>query len=300
MATMAVTARRINVRKNICSKNFFVRVKSMLNLDFYRLFHTPAYYIMLAIAAIVPAMVLTMTGQDMGSEYTSQIAGISGMTGMSTMSAASPYTNVWQVVAPLSPTYVVADMGEYANINMVYIFSGILSSIFIGHDYMSGFVKNVFTVHSKKFDYVISKMIVGIFCTLCMFVTYLFGAIFAGVLSGLSFDVNISGLFFCLLGKIIMAVGFSTLYVTINLFFRRMMGLSITACFFFGTGLPIMAMAYLLGNNAWLNVFLYGSACFASLSAGITEVLVCLICSVMWSAVYMLLSVFILRHRDLA
>ncbi len=96
------------------------------------------------------------------------------------------------------------------------------------------------------------------------------------------------------------SVGFSTLYVTINVLFRRMMGLSITACFFFGTGLPIMAMAFLLGNNSWLNIFLYGSACSASLSAGITEVLVCLICSVMWSAVYMLIAVFILRHRDLA
>ena len=292
-ATAALT--RVNARKNICSKNFFVRIKSMLNLDFYRLFHTPAYYIMLAIAAIVPAMVLTMTGQDMSSEYTSHIAGAATMATVS-----EPYTNVWQVLAPLSPTYVVADMGEYANINMVYIFSGILSSIFIGHDYMSGFVKNVFTVHSKKSDYVISKIIVGVFCTLCMFVTYFIGMIFAGILTGLAFEVSITGLLCCILGKVLMSVGFSTLYVMINLFFRRMMGLSITACFFFGTGIPIMAMAYLLGNNSWLNVFLYGSACFASLSAGVTEVLVCLICSVMWSAVYMLLSVFILRHRDLA
>lgn len=288
MATMAV-ARGINVRKNICSKNFFVRIKSMLNLDFYRLFHTPAYYIMLAIAAIVPAMVLTMTGQD-----------TVGPNGEIIAAASAPYTNVWQVLAPLTPTYVAADMGEYANINMVYIFSGILSSIFIGHDYMSGFVKNVFTVHSKKIDYVISKIIVGVFCTLCMFVTYFAGMIFAGVLTGLSFDVSITGLLCCILGKVIMSVGFSTLYVTINVFFRRMMGLSITACFFFGTGLPIMAMAFLLGNNSWLNIFLYGSACFASLSAGITEVLVCLICSALWSAVYMLLATFILRYRDLA
>ena len=287
MAAAVVT--RVNARKNICSKNFSVRIKSMLNLDFYRLFHTPAFYIMLGIAAFVPAMVLSMTGQD-----------TAGPNGEIIAAASAPYTNVWQVLAPLTPTYVVADMGEYANINMVYIFSGILSSIFIGHDYMSGFVKNVFTVHSKKIDYVISKIIVGFFCTLCMFVTYFAGMIFAGVLTGLSFEVSITGLFCCILGKVIMSVGFSTLYVTINVFFRRMMGLSITACFFFGTGLPIMAMAFLLGNNSWLNIFLYGSACFASLSSGITEVLVCLICSALWSTVYMLLAIFILRHRDLA
>ncbi len=146
MAATAVMT-RANARKNICSKNFFVRIKSMLNLDFYRLFHTPAFYIMLCIAAFVPAMVLSITGHD-----------TVGPNGEIISAASAPYTNVWQVLAPLTPTYVVADMGEYANINMVYIFSGILSSIFIGHDYMSGFVKNVFTVHSKKFDYVISKI----------------------------------------------------------------------------------------------------------------------------------------------
>ena len=197
MAATAVMT-RVYARKKIRSKNFFVRIKSMLNLDFYRLFHTPAFYIMLCIAAFVPAMVLSMTGQD-----------TVGPNGEIIAAASAPYTNVWQVLAPLTPTYVVADMGEYANINMVYIFSGILSSIFIGHDYMSGFVKNVFTVHSKKFDYIISKIIVGVFCTLCMFVTYFAGMIFAGVLTGLSFEVSITGLLCCILGKVIMSVGFS-------------------------------------------------------------------------------------------
>jgi hypothetical protein len=44
------------------SKNFKVRIRSMLKLDFYRLFHTPIFGIMLCISAIIPAMLLTMTG----------------------------------------------------------------------------------------------------------------------------------------------------------------------------------------------------------------------------------------------
>ena len=37
------------------SPSFGKRIKGMLGVDFYRLFHTPLFYIFLAIAAIIPA-----------------------------------------------------------------------------------------------------------------------------------------------------------------------------------------------------------------------------------------------------
>ena len=43
------------------SPSFYKRLKGMLGVDFYRLFHTPMFYIFLAIAAIIPAMVSAMT-----------------------------------------------------------------------------------------------------------------------------------------------------------------------------------------------------------------------------------------------
>ena len=39
------------------SPTFMQRIKGMLGVDFYRLFHTPLFYIFLCIAAIIPAMV---------------------------------------------------------------------------------------------------------------------------------------------------------------------------------------------------------------------------------------------------
>ena len=53
------------------------------------------------------------------------------------------YTNTWQLVAASTPLYMVSDMGEYANMNMVFIFGGIMVSIFIGNDYRSGYVKQL-------------------------------------------------------------------------------------------------------------------------------------------------------------
>ena len=43
--------------------SFSERIKGMLGVDFYRLFHTPMFYIFLVIAAIIPALV-SMPGQD--------------------------------------------------------------------------------------------------------------------------------------------------------------------------------------------------------------------------------------------
>ena len=39
------------------SPSFSKRLKGMLGVDFYRLFHTPMFYIFLDIAAIIPAMI---------------------------------------------------------------------------------------------------------------------------------------------------------------------------------------------------------------------------------------------------
>ena len=199
------------------SPSFIKRFKGMLGVDFYRLFHTPMFYIFLAIAAIIPAMIL-------------------GMTGMETPQGAAPlYTNTWQMIAAETPLYVVSNIGEYANMNMVFIFGGIMVSIFIGHDYKSGYVKQLFTTHSKKSDYMMSKALTGAFSMACMCVTYFFGTVISGLLVGASFSVNVGSLIIAVLGKMIMSLGWASLYTFINVIFRRYFGISIAASFFFGT-----------------------------------------------------------------
>ena len=83
------------------------------------------------------------------------------------------YTNIWSIIAADIPLYIVRDIGDYANMNMVFIFGGILVSIFIGHDYRSGYVKQLFTTHAKKRDYMMSKSIVCAFAMACMCIAYL-------------------------------------------------------------------------------------------------------------------------------
>ena len=264
------------------SPSFIERLKGMLGVDFYRLFHTPLFYIFLAIAAIIPAMVIGMTA--MGGEEGAE--------------AASLFTNAWQIVAADSPLYIVNTIGEYANMNMVFIFGGIMVSIFIGHDYKSGYVKQLFTTHAKKQDYMMSKTIVCAFAMACMCITYLFGGIAGGVFSGLPFTVNAGSLFCAILGKIIMSLGWASLYTFINILFRKYFGISIALSFFFGTGILIIGAAAIVGNSPALNIFLYGSSVYACLSANFLSVIICLVVSVVWAVIYNVLGSFILSHRD--
>jgi len=47
-------------RNTFPEPKFGARMKSMLKLDFYRLFRSPIFYIMLAVAALIPALVVSM------------------------------------------------------------------------------------------------------------------------------------------------------------------------------------------------------------------------------------------------
>ena len=199
------------------SPTFIQRLKGMLSVDFYRLFHTPLFYIFLGIAAIIPALV------SMGFSTTDPTTGqITGTT----------LENIWIMIAAKEPIYVVNDIAEYANMNMVFIFGGIMVSIFIGHDYKSGYVKQLFTTHAKKQDYMMSKTLSCAFAMACMCITYLIGTVASGLIMGVSFSVNVSSLIIAILSKMIMSLGWASLYTFLNIIFRRYFGISIASSSF--------------------------------------------------------------------
>ncbi len=262
------------------SPSFGMRLKSMLGVDFYRLFHTPLFYIFLVIAAIIPAMVFGSSGMD------------------STGAAVQLYTNTWQMVASQTPLYVVNDIGEYANMNMVFIFGGIMVSIFIGHDYRSGYVKQLFTTHAKKQDYMMSKTLTCAFAMACMCLTYLLGTVVSGLMMGASFEANIGSLLLAILGKMVMSLGWASLYTFLNVVFRRYFGISVALSFFFGTGILIIGAAAVLGNSPLLNLFLYGSSVNACLNSNGITLLTCIAFSAAWAVIYNLAGTLLLKKSD--
>ena len=266
---------------------FTQRLRGMLGVDFYRLFHTPLFYIVLAIAAIIPAMILGTGGME--NPQTGEVS-------------AQLYTNVWHIIAAESPLYVINNIGEYANMNMVFIFGGIMVSIFIGHDYKSGYVKQLFTTHAKKQDYMMSKTISCAFAMACMCVTYLLGAVTAGLLTGLDMTVNVGSLLIAILGKMVMSLGWASLYTFLNVIFRRYFGISVASSFFFGTGILIIGAAAIVESlslpTSFLNLFLYGSSVNACLSSNMVTLLTCVAVSIIWAVIYNIVGSFILSKSD--
>ena len=268
------------------SPSFGRRLTGMLGVDFYRLFHTPLYYIFLAIAAIIPAMV----------------SGFTSMPDQNGNVMEPLYQNAWQIIAAAEPLYVINTIADYANMNMVFIFGGIMVSIFIGHDYSSGYVKQLFTTHAKKQDYMLSKTIVCAFAMACMCVTYLIGGIAGGLVAGYPFQVNVGSLILAILGKMVMSLGWASLYTFLNVIFRRYFGVSIASSFFFGTGILIIGAAAIVENlqlpTAFLNIFLYGSSVNACLVSNVGTLLICTVVSVAWAAFYNILGTHILSKSD--
>jgi len=268
------------------SPSFKTRIRGMLGVDFYRLFHTPLFYIFLAIAAIIPAMVSAMTMMPDQSGNTMEPL----------------YSNVWQIMAASEPLYVVKSIADYANMNMVFIFGGIMVSIFIGHDYKSGYVKQLFTTHPKKQDYMISKTLTCAFAMACMCITYFIGGIAGGAFVGYSWDVNAGSLILALISKMIMSVGWASLFTFINVIFRRYFGISVASSFFFGTGILVIGAAAIIEAlklpTYVLNLLLYGSSVNASLSSNIGTLLVSVLVSLAWTLIYNLLGTHVLNKSD--
>ena len=264
----------------------YQRIKGMLGVDFYRLFHTPMFYIFLAIAAIIPAMVSAMTMMPDQNGNTMEPL----------------YENVWQIIAASEPLYVIKSIADYANMNMVFIFGGIMVSVFIGHDYKSGYVKQLFTTHAKKQDYMISKTLTCAFAMACMCFAYLVGGIAGGAFAGYDWDVNAGSLVLAIFGKMVMSLGWASLYTFLNIIFRKYFGISVASSFFFGTGILIIGTAAIVKNFAlpasFLNLFLYGSSVNACLTSNIGTLVTCVAVSVVWAVVYNIAGSFILYKSD--
>ena len=148
----------------------------------------------------------------------------------------------------------------------------------------------------------ISKSLVCAFAMACMCITYLIGGTLGGMLAGYKTDVNIGSLIIAILGKMIMSLGWASLYTFLNVIFRRYFGVSIVSSFFFGTGILIIGAAAIVENlslpSSFLNVFLYGSSVNACLASNVGTLIICIAVSVGWALFYNLLGTHILSKSD--
>ena len=241
--------------------SFGKRVKSMLKVDFRRMFKSKLFYILIACALVMPILMTVMMSMMDGQESVNQQTGeITIMEGPE---------NAWQNIGTLPGGVLPGDeIFMMCNINMMFMAVAVFVCLFISEDFRSGYAKNLFTVRANKGDYVFSKTVCGFLCGALMLIAYFIGSVLGGAVVSLSFDLhglNGGNLIMCMLAKIFLMLVFVSIFVLVSIAAKQRAWLSI--CASLGGGMLLFMTVSLitpLGSTP-LNVLLcaIGGALFA-------------------------------------
>ncbi len=233
--------------------SFKKRLKSMLTVDFRRMFTMPLFYIMFGTSFIIPILVLVMTTMMDGT------VSVDPTTGVETVMEG--FDSTWQAIGAISESTAGLDMSLTAmcNINLIFFLVAVLVCIFVADDFRSGYAKNLFTVRAKKTDYVISKTIVCFFSGSFMLGGFFVGAMLGGAISGLPFDMGIASptsIVMCMIAKICLMALFVAIYLLMSVIAKQKLWMSILLSLMTGMFLfNIVPMVSPLNSNM-MNVIL--------------------------------------------
>lgn len=211
------------------TNSFAKRLKSMLRVDFRRMFTMPLLYILVGVCLAMPILILVMTTMMDGSVT------VDPQTGVETV--VEGFRNTWEAIGTLSTENAGMSMIGMCNINLLYFLAAVLVCIFVADDFRSGYAKNLFTVRARKGDYVISKTIVCFAGSVLMLLAFFAGTMVGGAIAGLPFDTGaagVRGIVMCLLSKLCLAAVFVPIYLLWSVVGKQKLWLSLVGSFCVG------------------------------------------------------------------
>lgn len=259
---------------------FSKRLKSMLAVDFRRMFTSSLYYIMVGISLVMPILILVMTTMMDGT------VSVDPQTGKETVMEG--FKNVWQIIGSVtggdSATGMSMDITSMCNINMMFFLVAVLVCIFVGDDFRSGYSKNLFAVRAKKTDYVISKIIVCFVGGASMLIAFFIGAMIGGGIAGLPFTlegITAVNIVMSMLSKLFIIEIFVSIYLLASVIAKQKLWLSLILSF--GIGMLLFTMIPII----------------TPINAGILNVIISLAGSTLFALSFGALSNLILNKQDL-
>lgn len=235
------------------SNIFGKRLKSMLKVDFRRMFTMPLVYIMVGTCLVIPILILVMSTMMDGSVT------VDPQTGVETV--VEGFKNTWQAIGTISTESagMSMDMTGMCNINLVYFFAAVLVCLFVSEDFRSGYAKNLFTVRAKKNEYVISKTLVCFVGGVLMILAFFAGTMLGGAISRLPFDTGTAGTagaVMCMLSKVFLIAVFVPIYLAVSVAAKQKTWLSIVGSLCVGMLLFMMIPALTPLDSGIMNVIL--------------------------------------------
>ena len=221
--------------------SFSKRVKSMLKVDFRRMFKSKIFYILIACALLMPVLMTVMMSMMDGT------VSVNPQTGVE--SVMSGPENAWQNIGTLPGGEAMGgnEVFMMCNINMMFMAVAVFICLFISDDFRSGYAKNLFTVRAKKVDYVISKTLCGFVCGAFLLISYFAGSLLGGAIAGLSFDLyglSVGNIAICMLAKIFLMLVFVSIFTLISVAAKQRAWLSI--CGSLGGGMLLFMMVSMI------------------------------------------------------
>jgi len=252
------------------------QLKSMLAVDFRRMFTMRLFYIMAGICLLVPILILVMTTLMDGSVSTNP------QTGVETV--IHGFDSVWQIIGSVDGASTGMDITAMCNINLLYFGIAVLVGLFVSEDFKSGYAKNLFTVRAKKNDYVMSKTVVSALAGVFLIIIFFVGTMLGGVFSGLSFalgSLNAGNIVMCILSKSLLVAVFVPIYLAVSVAAKQKTWLAIGgSC---AVGMLLFAMIPMM----------------TPLNATIMNVMLCLAGAILFCVLLGAISGIILKKRDI-
>lgn len=263
----------------VFEKNSFgKRIRSMLSVDFRRMFTMPLFYIMCGISVVIPVLILVMTTMMDGAVT------VNPQTGEETVMEA--FESTWQAIGSISGTGAGIDMSltGMCNINLIFFLAAVFICTFVAADFRSGYSKNLFTIRAKKSEYIISKTLAGFIGGVGMLLCFFTGAMLGGAISGLPFDTGAAdaeSILLCMLSKIFLMAVFAAIYLLMSIIAKQKLWLSIllSLCM----GMFLFAMVPMI----------------TPLTSGIMNVVMCLAGGILFSTGLGTVSNLLLKKRDI-
>lgn len=209
----------MNTEMKFEHKSFGNRLKSMMKVDFRRMFTSQLFYIMIGVCLIVPILILVMTTMMDGT------VSVDPQTGAETV--VEGFDNAWQIIGTVSGVESAGmsmDMTSMCNINLLYFAVAVLICLFVSEDFKSGYAKNLFTVRAKRGEYVASKMILFLICGAVMMLAFFAGAMLGSAFAGLPFTMDgftAGNLILCVIAKIALIAVFAPIFLAGSVFAKQ-------------------------------------------------------------------------------
>ena len=195
--------------------------------------------------------------------------------------------------------FISGSMGAGA----IYSLLGIIAMLFICSDYSSGFAKNIFSVHTKRSDYFVSKLLTLMVASAILLAVFIVETVIVGLIIGRSMAVDsVFGLIMFIVQKWLISGAFAAIYIFINVLTRNK-AIGCVAAFLVGTGGLVMGLQLFFGmigidGSIITNATIHGASMLVPSEFNILTMLQVILTGAVWTVFYGWLSSRILKKKD--